>query len=223
MTQEETPAPDTLAGSDTDGEQLKSDAAADMSGGSLPEPAADMTNAPALNYGSEDNVTFKVNGEKSVSVSDVQSLTITASPVPLRLTASEGDKNNVVHSSDNNRWKTRVSSNISYDFSGDSVPANAVIRSAVLFVEHFEDERFAKGKLEWAIGTGWPGMPVVWAVMKAPVHEGELREAVDAWDITSVVNTAEKINSLQLRITNNNNVANGKTFVDYAYVVIKYQ
>jgi chemotaxis protein histidine kinase CheA len=222
MTQEQAPAPDTLAGRDTDGEQLKSDAAADISGGSMTEPAADMTNAPALNYGSEDNVTIKVNEVKSVPVSEVQSLTITANPVPLKLTAPGGGTNNVAQSSDNNRRQTSVGSKISYDFSGISIPANAVIRSVVLFVEHFEEERFAKGKLEWSIGTGWPGRPVVWALMKAPVYEGESRESVDAWDITSFVNTAEKINSLQLQIKNNNNVANGKTFVDYAYVVIKY-
>jgi hypothetical protein len=149
-------------------------------------------------------------------------LTITANPTPLKLTASEGDTNNVVQSSDNNRWKTSVGSYISYEFSDISIPANAAIRSVVLFVEHFEEERFAEGKLEWAIGTGWPGKPVIWATMKAPVHEGESNEAVDAWDITSFVKTTEKINFLQLRITNNNNVANGKTLVDYAFVVIKY-
>ena len=149
-------------------------------------------------------------------------MTITASPVPLKLTASGGGANNVVESSDNNRWKTNVGSYMSYEFSDVTIGGNAAIKSVVLFVEHFEEERFAEGKLEWAIGTGWPGKHVVWAVMKAPVHEGESSEAVDAWDITSVVNTREKINSLQLRIKNNNNVANGKTFVDYAYVVIEY-
>jgi len=222
MIQEQMPAPDTLAGSKTDGEQLKSDAKADTTGGSLTEPGADVTNAPALNYGREDDVTFKVNEGKSVPVSNVQSFIITANPIRLKLTASGGDINTVVQFSDNNRLETRVGSKISYDFSGISIPANAVIKSVVLFVEHFEEERFAKGKLEWSIGTGWPGRPVVWAVMKAPVHEGESSEAVDAWDITSVVNTVERINSLQLQVKNNNNVANGKTFVDYAYVVIKY-
>ena len=222
ITQEETPAPDTLAGSDTDGEQLNSDVAADLFGGSLTEPARDMTNAPALNYGSEDNVTFKVNEEQSVPVSDVQSLKITANPAPLKLTASGGGTNDVVQSSDNNRWKTSVGSYISYEFSDISIGGNAAISSVILFVEHFEEERFAEGKLEWAIGTGWPGKPVVWAAMKAPVHQGESSEAIDAWDITSFVNTAEKINSLQLQIKNNNNVANGKTLVDYAYVVIEY-
>lgn len=222
MIREVMPAPDALAGRDTYGEQLKSDAAADTSGVSLAEPAVDMTNAPAFNYGSKDDVAFKVNEGMSVPVTDVQSLTLTANPVPLRLTESGDGANNVVQFSDNNRCITRVGSKISYDFSGISIGGNAVIRSVVLFVEHFEEERFAEGKLEWSIGTGWPGSPVVWAVMKAPVHEGESLEAVDAWDITSVVNTVERINSLQLQVKNNNNVANGKTFVDYAYVVIKY-
>jgi hypothetical protein len=221
LTKNQTPAPDTSAGSYSDGELLKSDVSTDISGRNLAEPAANVTNAPALNYGSKENVTLKVNEGISVPVSDVQSLTLTANPLPLRLTESEIDTYNVVQSSDNNRWITRAGSNISYEFSGISIGGNAVIRSVVLFVEHFEEEGFAEGKLEWSIGTGWPGRPVVWAVMKAPVHEGESRESIDAWDITSVVNTAEKINSLQLQIKNNS-IANGKTFVDYAYVVIKY-
>ena len=222
-TQEQTPVPDTLVGSATDGEQLISDAAAEPSPGSLDEPAPDMTYAPALNYKSEDNVTFKVDEETSIPVSDTQSLTITANPEPLKLTASASSKINIIQFSDDNRLETNVGSNICYEFSDVSIPANAVIKSAVLFVEHFEEERFAEGRLEWAIGTGWPGKPAVWAVMKAPVHEGESSEAVDAWDITSAVNTVEKINFLQLQIKNNNNFANGKTFVDYAYVVIEYQ
>ncbi len=222
MTQEQSPRPDTLAGSDTDGEQLNSDVAAEQSGGSLNEPAADMTNAPVLNSESEDNVIFKVNEGKRVPVSDVQSFTITANPVPSKLTTTGGGTNNVVQFSDNDRRQTNVGSDMYYEFSDISIPANSAIRSVVLFVEHFEEERFAEGKLEWSIGTGWPGKPVVWAVMKAPVREGESSEAVDAWDITSVVNTVEKINSLQLQIKNNNNVANGKTLVDYAYVVIEY-
>ena len=222
MTQEQTPAPDTLVGSDADREQLNSDVAAELPLGSLNEPEPGMINAPVLNYESEDNVTSKVNEEKSVPVSDTQSLTITANPVSLKVTASGGGQSNVVQSSDNNRWKTNVGSSMYYEFSDVSIPANAAIRSAVLFVEHFEEERFAEGKLEWSIGMGWPDKPVVWAVMKAPVHEGESSEAVDAWDITSVVDTVEKINSLQLQITNNNNVANGKTLVDYAYVVVEY-
>ncbi len=220
---EQTPAPETIVGSDTDRGQLNSDVAAEPSIGGLNGSGPVMTNAPALDYESPDNVTFKVSERKSVPVSDTQLLTITANPALLKLTGSAGGENNVLQSSDNDRWKAKVGSYMYCEFSDVSIPTNAAVRSVVLFVEHFEEERFAEGKLEWAIGTGWPGKPVVWAVMKAPVREGESSETVEAWDISSVVNTAEKINSLQLQIRNNNNVANGKTLVDYAYVVIEYR
>ena len=195
---------------------------AEPSLGSLNGPAEGVTISPALNHESTDDVTFNVSGRKSVPVSDTQSMTITAKPAPFKPAGSAGSKNNVVQSSDNDRWEAGVDSDIYFEFSDVSIGGNAVISSVVLFVEHFEEERFAEGKLEWAIGTDWPVKPEVWAVMKAPVHEGESSETVDAWDITSVVNTADKINSLQLQIKNNNNVANGKTLVDCAYVVIEY-
>ena len=54
------------------------------------------------------------------------------------------------------------------------------------------------------------------------MYKGQSNESVDAWDITSVVDTVEKINSLQLQIKNNNRGAYGKTLVDYVYVVIEY-
>ena len=139
----------------------------------------------------------------------------------LKITQSLGITDNIDRFSDNNRLETRAGSNLYFEFSDVSIPANAVVKSAVLFVEHFEEERFVQGKLEWTVGTGRPGKPVVWAVMKAPIHEGESTEAIDAWDITSIVNKVERINSLQLQIKNNN-IARKKTFVDYAYVIIEY-
>jgi len=62
---------------------------------------------------------------------------------------------------------------------------------------------------------------VVWEAIKAPVHQGQSYEAVDAWDITSVVDTRERINSLHLQVKNNDNVAHGKTLMDYAYVIVE--
>ncbi|MHC4105728.1 MAG: hypothetical protein ACYSR9_12370, partial [Planctomycetota bacterium] len=220
--QGKTPEQVTLVDIDSESEQLHSEVAADASLRSLNNPAPGMTTAPSLNYESSDNITFKADEEKSVSASETHLLTITANPEPLKITASASGKSNIVQFSDDSRLETRVGSNIYYEFSDVSIPSNAVIRSAVLFVEHFEEERFAEGKLEWAVGTGWPGRPTVWATMKAPVHHGESSESVDAWDITSVADTVEKINSVQLQIKNNNNVANGKTLVDSAYVVITY-
>ncbi|MBN1806926.1 MAG: hypothetical protein JW837_16885 [Sedimentisphaerales bacterium] len=206
-----------FAENDTDTERLKSDVKTELSIGSLRGPEPDMTNAPA-NYKSEDNITEAGN----IPVLNTKTVTITASPASLKITASERNKNDIVRFSDNNRLETRAGSDIYFEFSDVSMPADAEIKSAVLFVEHFEEERFAQGKLEWIIGMGLPGKPVIWAAMKAPVHEGQSSETVDAWDITSVADSVERINFLQLQIKNNNDVVNGKTFVDYAYVVIEY-
>jgi hypothetical protein len=208
--------------SDTHVDQLTYNMVTGPFHGSLSGPAPRITYTPALNSNSADNVTLRVNDEKNVPILDTQSLPITANPTLLKITASADSKSKIVQSSDNNRWETNVSSYRSYEFSDVSIPVDAIIISVVLFVEHFEGERFAQGKLEWAVGTGWPNKPVIWAAIKAPINEGETNEAFDAWDVTSVVDTAEKINSLQLQIKNNNNVANGKTLVDYAYVVVEY-
>jgi hypothetical protein len=63
---------------------------------------------------------------------------------------------------------------------------------------------------------------VVWAAIKAPVHEGQSHEAVDSWDVTSLTDTRQKINSLQLQIKNNDTVAKRKTFIDYIYVLVEW-
>jgi len=181
-------------------------------------------------------VVVKVADSNSIPALDTQSFTITVNPAPPKaatLTVSDGynqrnrrklsadGKTNIVQSSDNNRWETGFASYTSYDFSDESIPADAVISSVVIYVEHCEEERFARGKLEWAIGTGWPTKPVVWASINAPVHEGQSHEALDLWDVTSIVDTREKINSLQLQVKNNSTVANRKTLIDYIYVVIE--
>jgi len=63
---------------------------------------------------------------------------------------------------------------------------------------------------------------VVWASINAPVYEGELNEATDLWDVTSLVDTPEKVNSLQLQVRNNDDVAKKKTLVDYIYAVVEW-
>jgi chemotaxis protein histidine kinase CheA len=226
ITQEQTPAPITLMESDTDAEQLTYNAAIGPSHGSLSPTAPSITYTPALNCNNPDNFVLGVNDGNSIPALDTQSLdiqssTIKVNPVLLKIASSLDDKTNTVQYSDNERWETNFGSYIYYDFSDVSIPTDATIKSVVLFIEHFEEERFAQGKLEWAIGTGWPSKPVVWAAIKAPVHQGESNEAVDTWDITSVVDTREKINSLQLQVKNNDNVAHSKTLMDYAYVIVE--
>jgi hypothetical protein len=128
----------------------------------------------------------------------------------------------LVESSDNNRWEISNGSYTSFDFSDISVPTDAQIKSVVVYIEHFEEEQCIQGNLEWSIGTGRPGNPIVWASIKAPVKNGILEEAVDSWDITSLTDSNEKLNSLQLHVENNNNVAGSKTLINYINVLVRW-
>ena len=187
--------------------------------------------------GNNEQVVVKVADSNSTPALDTQSFTIKVNPPPpkiakltvldgfnqrTRRTLSAEGKANLVQSSDNNRWPTVYCSYVSYDFSDVSIPADAAIKSVVVRVEHFEEEGFAQGKLDWAVGTGWPTKPAVWATLNAPVHEEEHHEAVDSWDVTGVVETREKINSLQLQVKNNDKIAQRKTFTDYVYVLVEW-
>ncbi|MFB0555003.1 MAG: Ig-like domain-containing protein [Phycisphaerae bacterium] len=187
--------------------------------------------------GNNEQVVVNVADSDSTPALDTQSFTIKVNPPPpkiakltvldgfdqrTRRTLSAEGKANLVQSSDNNRWPTVYCSYVSFDFSDVSIPADAEIKSVVVRVEHFEEEGFAQGKLDWAIGTGWPTKPVIWASIKAPVHEEEHREAVDSWDVTSVVDTREKINSLQLQVKNDDKIAKRKTLIDYVYVLVEW-
>lgn len=129
---------------------------------------------------------------------------------------------NLIQSSDNSRWEINFGSNTSFAFSDISIPADAVIKSVLLFVEHFEEEGFSQENLEWAIVSGPPKRSVVIAEIQAPVQIGESYEAIDSWDITSIVDTCEKINSIQLQV-NNNNVTESRTLIDYAYVTVEWE
>ena len=135
---------------------------------------------------------------------------------------SVADKSIVVQASDNNRQETGSGLYTSYDFSNVYIPEGARISSVVVYVEHFEQEEFPEGKLQWTAGTGWPDNPMAWASINAPVYSGESNESTDLWDVTSFVDTPEKVNSLQFRIKNNDDVAMRKTSVDYIYAVVEW-
>ncbi len=135
---------------------------------------------------------------------------------------SIADKNIVVQSSDNDRLETDSGLFTSYDFSDVYIPQGAKISSVVVYVEHFEQEEFPEGKLQWTAGTGWPNDPKIWASINAPVYVGEPNESVDLWDVSSFVDTPEKVNSLQLQVKNNDDIAKKKTSVDYIYAVVEW-
>ena len=184
------------------------------------------------------DIVVEVVDSSDIPASDTQSFTITVNPASLppiitltiadgydekdQTTLLEDGKTGVVQASNDSWWETGFDSYTSYDFSDVSIPAGATIASVVINVEHFEEERFSSGKLQWCIGTGWPGNPVVWTSTDAPVREGQWNEAIDSWDVTSFVDTPEKVNSLQLQIKNNDNVGKRKTLVNYIYAVVKW-
>jgi len=170
--------------------------------------------------------------------SDTQTFTITVtsldSPLENTLTVTDcfnqkgkeklpaKDKIPAVRSSDNQRLETEPRSYTCYGFSNPSIPEGATIISVVVFIEHFEDPSFTQGKLAWSVGTGWPSRPAVWASIEAPVRKGQSGEATDSWDVTSAVETAEKANSFQFQVQNNETDGAKKTSADFIYAVVKW-
>ena len=136
-------------------------------------------------------------------------------------TLIEDGKLSLLLSSDNDRGETENSYYTSYEFSDLSLPDGAVITSAVIYVEHYEESDYQNGYLEWNIGTGWPDPGDVWATYSSevPVNSPESNETVDIWNVTSWV-TVDNLNALQLQVKNNDN--NKKTKADYIYVEVTF-
>jgi len=193
--------------------------------------------APIETQQATHNVVVKVVDSNSVPASDTQEFTVSVNPTPPKIatltivdgydqrsrkTLSTDGKTDSVKVSDDKRQEILAGSYISYNFSGVSIPAGATVASVVVYVEHFEDEKFIPGKMQWHIGTGWPKAPTIWISTDAPVRKGQENEAVDSWDITSFVNTSEKVGSLQLQIMNNDTVSRKKASVDYVYAVVEW-
>lgn len=189
----------------------------------------------------ENNGTFevavKVSDSNSVPLSDVQQFEISVKPTPpkratvavvdgydhsTRRRLSETGKIESIKASDDKRIEMGFGSTISYDFAKLTIPPGAKVASVTLYIEHYEEEQFGTGKLQWELGEGWPDTPTVWFTMNAPLRKGEANEATDAWDVTSFANTPENVDALQLRIKNVDNVSRKKAFVDYIYLDVEW-
>jgi len=183
------------------------------------------------------NVVVKVVDSNSTPASDTQEFTVSVNPTPpktatltivdgydqrTRKALSTDGKADSVKVSDDKRQTILAGSYVSYDFSSVTIPAGATVASVVINVEHFEDEQFIPGKMQWHIGTGWPNDPKIWISADAPVRKGQKKEAVDSWDITSFVNTPEKVSLLQLQIKNNDTASRKTASIDYVYVVVEW-
>ena len=190
---------------------------------------------PTSSQVGEHDVKVKVTDNSHREASDTQSFKITvaslSSPLTSKLTVDDFYINNIKNESskkdiaifqesDNQQYKIEAGSYVSFDFSEASIPTGGKIASIVFYVEHYESSYFPIGKLQWEIGTGWPEHEEVWASINAPVREEQSSEATDSWDITSIVDTSEKIDSLQLQIKNNSRMAGKSTFVNNIYAIV---
>ncbi|MBN1804520.1 MAG: tandem-95 repeat protein [Sedimentisphaerales bacterium] len=186
----------------------------------------------------ENEIVVQVADSNNVPTTDTQSFIITVNPPPpkmAKLTPRDGynhrdrralsadGKAGLVRASDDERLVTSSGSYTTYSFSYISIPNDVQLKSVVVFIEHYEDERFPAGKLEWAAGTDWPNKPVVWATIQAPIQEGEPYETVDTWDITSIVENRERLNSLQLQVKNNDLISRKQTSIDYIYLIVEWE
>jgi cellulose biosynthesis protein BcsQ len=179
-------------------------------------------------------VTVMVVDSNSTPASDIQSFTIKVNPAPPKiatLNITDGynqatgktistDGIDIVKASDDKRQEINPSSYISYDFSDVPVPGGTKIKSVIIYVEHCEQKSFSSGKLLWNVGTGWPKKPTIWISTVAPLRQSEEGDSLDCWDVTSFVETTEKLKSMQLQIDNKN--TQKKTFVDYIYTVVEW-
>jgi cellulose biosynthesis protein BcsQ len=184
------------------------------------------------------NVIVKVVDSNSVPASDTQEFTVIVNPTPPRtatLTIVDGydqrtrkalsaeGKADIVKVSDDKRLEILAGSYVSFNFSNVTIPTGATVASVVVYVEHFEDEQFIPGKMQWNTGTGWPGNPTIWVSADAPVRKGQKSEAVDSWDVTSFANTPEKVGSLQLQIINNDTASRKTASVNNIYAVVEWK
>ncbi|HEC03031.1 MAG TPA: hypothetical protein ENI81_05785 [Phycisphaerales bacterium] len=136
---------------------------------------------------------------------------------------SANGKLDAIKASDDKRIEIGFGSAISCNFSKVTMPPGAKVASVTLYIEHYEEEQFPFGKLQWELGKGWPANPNVWFKLEnAPVRKGKAYEATDALDVTSFADTPEKLSSLQLLIKNADNTSRKKAFVDYIYLDVEW-
>jgi len=183
------------------------------------------------------NVLVKVMDSNSTPASVSQEFEITVNPTPpksatlaivdgydqrTRKKLSMEGGTDIVTVSDDKRLEIKPGSYISYDFANVNIPTGASVTSVVVYIEHYEEEQFIPGKMQWNIGTGWPSDPNVWYSLNAPIRKGQKSETVDSWDITTFVDTPEKVRSLELQITNNDIASRKMALINNVYVVVAW-
>jgi hypothetical protein len=183
------------------------------------------------------SVEVKVVNSRDISAVGKQAFSINVTPAPPKnatLAVSNGYESSskkslmatgtmgIVQASDDKYQAISGGSYIAYDFADIAIPANATLSSVVVCVEHYEEGSMAPGKVKWAVGTNWPKDPKVWISAKAPTRGGKQRKSVDSWDVTSFVETPEKLHALQIKVENNDIGVQKKTMIDHIYLEVEW-
>lgn len=182
-------------------------------------------------------VEIRVVNRNDLSVSGIQTFSINVTPSPPKKATlavidgydhrtkkrlSAASTTALVQASDDKHQEILGGSYIAYDFSEIAIPVNATLASVVVCVEHYEEGSMTSGKLQWTVGTNWPDDPKEWISAKAPTREGKQNKSVDSWDVTSSIDTPEKLRTLQLQIKNSDTGYRKKTMIDHIYMVVEW-
>ena len=133
-------------------------------------------------------------------------------------TLVQDGKLSMLHGSDNKWMEIEGNQFLTVEFE-PSLPADAVIQSAVLRIEHHEEAGFSTGALVWQVGGGTLANPTPWLSVN-PSTLGS--EAVETWDVTSVVTTAQHANQLKFAVLNRD-PSGKKVKIDQVSHVINYR
>ncbi|MFC1634240.1 Ig-like domain-containing protein [Planctomycetota bacterium] len=182
-------------------------------------------------------VEVKVFNRNDISALVTQTFSINVIPPPPKITTlnvmdgydqrnkkrlSVDGTTGIVQASDGRHQEISGGGYIAYDFVDIAIPTNATLISVVVCVEHYEQGSISTGKLQWAVGANWPNDPKVWISVKAPTRKGKQNESMDCWDVTSFVDTPEKLRTFQLQIENGDRGSRKKTMIDQVYLVVKW-
>ena len=183
------------------------------------------------------HVEVKVIDSNDLTMSATQAFDITVKPAPpkkadlivtdaydyktkKRLSVTGTIK--LVQTSDDKYQEITGGDYISFNFSDITLPVNAKLASVIVCVEHYEEGAILPGKLHWTVGTGWPDNPEIWIAVNALTRNGKQNESVDSFDVTSFVETPERLRTLQLQIQNNDSGSQKKSMIDHVYLIVEW-
>jgi len=124
--------------------------------------------------------------------------------------------------SDDDRFAVEKGGNyyVSTVLSNPSIPGSANITSVIVYCEHYEENGFGTNDMVWKVGTGGQNF-TTWASNNTiPRNIGSGNEALDSWDVSSVVDTPTEVQDLEFAMQNDSN--NKLIFVDYVYAVVTW-